>query len=88
MKLIFVADVFVEQGVLGGGELNNEEFIQHIAASDHDIAKINSQALTPDVIVDNLDKTYIIANFLGLNEPCKEILSKKNMQFMNMTINI
>jgi hypothetical protein len=77
MKLIFVADVFVEQGVLGGGELNNEEFIQHIAATDHDIAKINSQALTPDAIIDNLDKTYIIANFLALNEQCKEVLSEK-----------
>ena len=68
---------FVEQGVLGGGELNNEEFIQHVAATGHEIAKINSQALSPGMIAANLDKTYVIANFLGLSEQSKQVLINK-----------
>ena len=31
MRIIFVADVFVEDGILGGGELNNDEFINLVS---------------------------------------------------------
>ena len=43
MKIIFIADLFVEDGILGGGELNNEEFIRIADSAGHDVIKINSK---------------------------------------------
>ena len=71
MDIIFIADVFVENGILGGGELNNDEFIKIVEEQGNRVQKINSQHVTLDVVKNNLDKTYIISNFLGLSEEVK-----------------
>ena len=71
MDIIFIADFFVENGILGGGELNNDEFIKIVSSEGNNVQKINSQHITLDVIKNNLDKTFIISNFLGLNEEAK-----------------
>ena len=47
MKFCFVADFFAEE-VPGGGELNNEELIG-LLSKDHQVTKIKSQTLTPDL---------------------------------------
>ena len=62
MRIIFVADFFAEQ-VLGGGELNNEELIAILKAQEHEIAKINSSQVTAELIRNNKDCKFIIANF-------------------------
>ena len=61
MSIIFVADFFAEQ-VLGGGELNNEELINILISRGHEVVKINSHVLTPQIVEENKDKKFIIAN--------------------------
>ena len=66
MRIIFVADFFAEQ-VLGGGELNNEELITILKTQEHEIAKINSSQVTAELIRNNKDCKFIIANFAHLH---------------------
>ena len=65
MKIIFIADFFVEQ-ILGGGELNNEELLQLLVADDHRVIKMNSHNLTEAFIKNNKDANFIIANFVNI----------------------
>ena len=73
MKFVFIADFFADE-VLGGGELNNEELINILISSGYDVEKIKSQDVSASMITD--DKVYIVANFIGLNEMCKQRLHK------------
>ena len=75
MKIIFIADLFVEDGILGGGELNNEEFIRIADSAGHDVTKINSRHVTPRMILENKDAKFIVANFVQLNEETKTQLT-------------
>jgi len=65
MKILFVADFFADQ-VLGGGELNNEELIDILISRGHEVQKINSHLLTKDIIQENKDTSFIIANFVNI----------------------
>jgi hypothetical protein len=65
MKIIFIADFFVEQ-ILGGGELNNDELLKMLAQDGHEVLKINSHQVTPEFIDRNIDAKFIIANFVNL----------------------
>ena len=66
MKIIFVADFFADQ-VLGGGELNNEELIVMLRNDEYEVGKVNSHLLTADIIRENKDAKFIIANFANLD---------------------
>tara|TARA_R100000008_G_scaffold33639_1_gene19014 strand:- start:997 stop:1839 length:843 start_codon:yes stop_codon:yes gene_type:complete len=77
MRIIFVADVFVEDGILGGGELNNDEFINLVSKQNIDIEKISSALVTPEYIEQNLDARFLVANFIGLSEECKTVLASR-----------
>jgi|TARA_R100000008_G_C3539393_1_gene143905 hypothetical protein len=68
MKFIFIADAFVDDGVLGGGELNNHELMNIFVASGHEVLKINSHLLTPGHILENLDAGFVVSNFINLKE--------------------
>ena len=46
MKIIFIADFFVEQ-ILGGGELNNDELLKMLVQDGHEVLKINSHLVAP-----------------------------------------
>ena len=74
--VIFVADVFADS-VPGGGELNNEEFI-NIARTDFktQTQKKYSHEVTQEFIEENKEKKFIISNFINLREDCKESLRK------------
>ena len=65
MNIVFIADFFAEQ-VLGGGELNNEELINILSSRGHEVTKINSHVLTPQIIEENKIKKFIIANFVNI----------------------
>ena len=65
MNIVFIADFFAEQ-VLGGGELNNEELINILSSRGHEVTKINSHVLTPQIIEENKNKKFIIANFVNI----------------------
>ena len=72
-KVVFVADFFKED-VTGGAEINDGTLIDflHNANLLHD--KIHCHKLTPEYILENTDKYYIISNFINLNGDCKSAL--------------
>tara|TARA_R110000824_G_scaffold117972_5_gene270097 strand:- start:1841 stop:2680 length:840 start_codon:yes stop_codon:yes gene_type:complete len=74
MKLVFIADAFVDQ-ILGGGEINNDELIKIFRADGHEVKTINSPLVSKDFI-DNNDN-FIIANFVGLSAQVKNALQTK-----------
>jgi hypothetical protein len=41
MKIAFLADFFVEDGINGGGELNNEELIKLLINKGNDVIKVS-----------------------------------------------
>jgi len=67
MKVLFVADVFVEDGILGGGELNNHIFCEILHKRGHVVRRVHSHELTRDIIEENKQEyCFIIANFLNI----------------------
>lgn len=75
MKIVFIADFFANQ-VAGGGELNNEEFINICVEKGHDVEKINSHLVTVEYLENNLDCNFVVANFVNLPQPCVDFLTK------------
>ena len=82
MNFIFVADFFVEhmlaKGVIGGGELNNEECIRLLISQKHSVSKVFCHHITPFFISSNRDSNFIIANFVKLDPACMEVFSQTN----------
>ena len=79
MSIVFIADFFAEQ-VLGGGELNNEELINILSSRGHEVFKVNSHVLTPQMVEENRDKKFIIANFVNI--PANVMPSFYNKQYI------
>lgn len=75
MKIIFVADFFIEQ-VLGGGELNNEEFINIVRNRGTEVIKIQSHLVNAAYIEANSDYKFIVANFMNLSPKSRVTLQK------------
>jgi hypothetical protein len=73
--LVFIADHFVD-AVVGGGELNNEEFIKIVKRS-RTIKKINSHFVTLNFLEQNSKSFFIIANFLNLKQDLRDYISDK-----------
>jgi hypothetical protein len=73
VKFIFIADFFMSQ-ILGGGEINNEEFIHLLELQGLSIIKINSELVTTNYIKNNKDHCFIISNFINLTENVKNEL--------------
>ena len=65
-KIIFIADYFVEQH-LGGAEINDNTLIELLKKENLFHSKINSNLVTKEFIINNLDKLFVISNFAGLN---------------------
>jgi len=77
MKIVFVADVFVEDGILGGGELNNHVFCEIITSKGHEVIKIHSHELTESFIHDNKrEYDFIIGNFLNIKPDVFKLIRK------------
>ena len=71
MKIAFLADFFVEDGINGGGELNNEELIKLLINKGNDVKKYH----THDIPIDKLptkNTKLIIGNFVALPENTKQ----------------
>ena len=77
MKIIFIADYFLEDGLLGGGELNNHEFIKVAIDLGNDVVKMNSANVTPDFIKENINERFIVSNFVLLSKECKDLLTEE-----------
>ena len=80
MKIAFLADFFVEDGINGGGELNNEELIKLLINKGNDVKKYHTHRLTIQNLPDKETK-LIVANFVALTEEVKEYI-KKNYSYI------
>lgn len=76
MKIAFLADVFVEDGINGGGELNNEELIKLLENKDILVKKYHTHNLQVSNLPDE-DYSLIIGNFLALPPETKSHISDK-----------
>ncbi len=77
MKIIFIADFFANE-ILGGGELNNQEFIKLLKQQKQDIVQFKSQQITPEFINNNSGAYFIISNFILLSPQSLNCLKDKN----------
>ena len=77
MKIILVADFFVKDGILGGGELNNDELANMLTSQGAEVKKMNSNIVTTVFINENIESKFVIANFLRLHKDCKSLLMEK-----------
>jgi hypothetical protein len=72
-KVVFLADFFKEQ-VTGGAEINDNTLIEFLDNQNLLHAKINCYEITPEYLLANKDKYYIISNFVSLKTVCKATL--------------
>lgn len=73
-NVVLVADVFADQ-VLGGAELYNEELLKCLGQRGYATERLKSVEATPEIILQNKDCFWIIANFMLLSEQSKKILA-------------
>ena len=75
MKIAFLADFFVEDGINGGGELNNEELIKLLVNSGNDVKKYHTRGLTIDHLPSKEVK-LIVGNFIALSQEVKDYITQ------------
>jgi len=76
MKIVFIADFFVDE-VPGGGELNNEEFISLLNKTKNyynEIVKIKSSDASVGFLHEHKDLKFIVSNFVNLSPESKEFV--------------
>jgi len=74
MKIAFLADFFVDDGINGGGELNNEELIKLLINKGNDVKKYHTHGLPVDKLPDKKTR-LIIGNFIALSEEVKDYIT-------------
>jgi len=75
-KIVFIADFFVENGLLGGGELNNDELCNLLIRAKHSLIKIKSAEVTEEFLYKNRSSKFIISNFIQLNPRFRDLLTE------------
>ena len=76
MKIAFLADFFVEDGINGGGELNNEELIKLLKNKGILVKKIHTQNLNVQDLPDK-NTNLIIGNFVALPPKSKDYITNE-----------
>jgi len=74
-KIFFISDFFVDQ-IAGGGEINDWTLISLLRGGNLEVARINSNEVTPAIISSRLADGYkfVVSNFANLNNTSKEAL--------------
>tara|TARA_R110000824_G_scaffold101386_7_gene240887 strand:- start:2648 stop:3493 length:846 start_codon:yes stop_codon:yes gene_type:complete len=75
LKIVFIDDFYVEDGFVGGGELNNQELISLLSQRGHDILKINSQDVNISFLGENKNSKFIVSNFMNLKRKAIEYIT-------------
>tara|TARA_B100001094_G_C18126241_1_gene769645 strand:+ start:76 stop:921 length:846 start_codon:yes stop_codon:yes gene_type:complete len=75
MKIAFLADFFVEDGINGGGELNNEELIKLLIKKGNQLEKYHTHGLTIEKLPDKNTK-LIVGNFIALSQETKDYIAE------------
>lgn len=81
MKLILIADFFIEQ-IAGGGELCTEEIYNFFKLENVNVEKINSQYVDIKFIEKNSDNFFVISNFIGLTEEVKQYFIDNKIKYI------
>tara|TARA_R110000824_G_scaffold24717_1_gene86707 strand:- start:615 stop:1457 length:843 start_codon:yes stop_codon:yes gene_type:complete len=75
-SVVFIADFFVEH-ILGGGEINNEEFIDILSLQGYKVHKFQSHLVNQQIINNFKDSVFVVANFTHLGQQIKSALADK-----------
>tara|TARA_R100001163_G_C5067514_1_gene206691 strand:+ start:1212 stop:2057 length:846 start_codon:yes stop_codon:yes gene_type:complete len=75
MKIAFLADFFIEDGINGGGELNNDELIKLLINKGNEVDKLHTHNLQIQSLPSK-DTKLIIGNFIALPEDTKQYIIK------------
>lgn len=65
-QIIFIADFFSDQ-LTGGAEINDNTLLNALKEENLLFCKINSDKVTEQFIMDNLDKLFVLSNFTNLD---------------------
>jgi len=71
---IFLSDFFLEQGVIGGGELNDYELLKILSNKGYKVKKKNTSEVDLRFLKENIGNNFIISNFIFLKEECKKFI--------------
>ena len=74
MKILFIADFFVDQ-VNGGGELNNSVLVDLLNSKGYEVSCINSHLVSEYNILSS--DAIVVSNFINLSEQNKKNLQRK-----------
>jgi hypothetical protein len=75
-NVVFVADFFVEH-ILGGGEINNEEFINILTLQGYKVHRFQSHLISQQIVNNFKGSVFIIANFVNLSQQVKSALASE-----------
>lgn len=81
MKIIFIADFFVEQ-IAGGGELCSEEISTFFKNEQFLIEKINSSFVTIEYVKQNTNNFFFISNFINLSQQIKDYFVSNKIKYV------
>jgi hypothetical protein len=76
MNICFIADYFVDE-IPGGGELNNEEFINIVKKKGHHVIKIKSEKATVRRLENLVNYKFVVANFVEIPRISRKFLLDK-----------
>jgi len=78
MKIIYLADYLYEDGILGGGEINDHELCS-ILGKEYEIEKIKCKDFSqkPETWKKTSGNFFIISNFAFLSEKAKDFIKRK-----------
>ena len=75
MKIAFLDKFFLEDGINGGGEQNNDELIKLLINKGNDVTKYRIRGLTIDNLPDRETK-IIVSNFVGMDQKVKDHITE------------
>jgi hypothetical protein len=74
---IFLSDFFLEQGVIGGGELNDHELLKILSNKGYKVKKKNTSEIDLRFLKENIGNNFIISNFIFLKEEYKKFIQSE-----------
>lgn len=80
-NIVLISDAFADT-VIGGAELYNEELLRCLVKNGYVFEKLKSVEATPELISQNKEPFYIIANFMLLSEASKNLLMTKDFRYL------
>lgn len=81
MNYLFIADLFVEDGIQGGAEMCNDELIRKLINRGHNVSAIHSFFTTIEIIRTVSPDVIILGNFLGLQHVVLDFIRDSGVKY-------